>query len=212
MALVAVLAGSSNQADCADYIVDRDRSEFVVTLSKGGIAAALAHNHAIRATEFTGEAVFDPANLGSAMLRVRAQTGSLVADEPDVRRRYGLSRSIGERDRRKIQETMLSASQMNAAKYPTMEFRSTSVEKRPEGQYLVTGNLSIHGVERPVAFAVTLEEEDGALRGRATITFRQSDYGIKPYSAMLGAVRNKDEAILNVEIFAIPSNLAEETE
>lgn len=205
MLLIAMLSGSANTVDCADYVVDQARSELVVRLSKAGMAAAIAHNHVIRASEFSGEAVFDPEDLARASLHVEAQAGSLVADEPEVRRKYGLSKGLSERDRRKIQKTMLSASQMDVAEHPMLEFCSTSVEEGAEGQYLVTGNLTIHGVERAIAFPVMLKEEGGALRGRATIEFKQSDFGIKPFSAMLGALRNRDEAVLHVEIFAVPA-------
>ena len=34
---------------------------------------------------------------------------------------------------------------------------------------------------------------------------KQSDFGIEPFSAMLGALRNKDEAVLHVDIFAAPA-------
>jgi len=40
--------------------------------------------------------------------------------------------------------------------------------------------------------------------------FKQSDFGIKPFSAMLGAVRNKDEAVLYIDIFAAPAERRQE--
>jgi polyisoprenoid-binding protein YceI len=39
-------------------------------------------------------------------------------------------------------------------KYPTMSFRSTSVEKTGEAEYSVTGELTLHGVTSEVTFAV----------------------------------------------------------
>ena len=39
-------------------------------------------------------------------------------------------------------------------KYPHMTFRSTGVEKRGEGDYRVTGDLTLHGATHPVVFAV----------------------------------------------------------
>ncbi len=37
---------------------------------------------------------------------------------------------------------------------PQMTFRSTKVEKKGEGEYAVTGDLTLHGVTKPVTFAV----------------------------------------------------------
>jgi len=39
-------------------------------------------------------------------------------------------------------------------KFPTMTFKSTSVKPKGEGEYSVTGNLTLHGVTRSVTFAV----------------------------------------------------------
>jgi polyisoprenoid-binding protein YceI len=203
VALMVVQSSFSGYADAADYVVDTGRSEFVVRLFKGGIGAAVAHNHVIRATEYKGEGSFDPENPTAARIRVEVRADSLVADEPDVRTRYGLTKRISKSDRRKIQATMLSAEQMDVNRYPSIEFRSTRIEEQSEGRYIVTGDLSIHGVTQPVTFPATVEKEDDGVRGRATIRFKQSDFGIKPYSAMFGAVRNRDEAVLYVDVIVV---------
>src|SRR5579872_5857682 len=47
-----------------------------------------------------------------------------------------------------------SADFFDAEKYPTMNFKSTRVEKTGEAEYKVTGDLTIHGVTKPVTFDV----------------------------------------------------------
>jgi polyisoprenoid-binding protein YceI len=47
-----------------------------------------------------------------------------------------------------------SADFFDAAQFPHMTFDSTAVKKTGEGEYQVTGNLTLHGVTRPVTFAV----------------------------------------------------------
>lgn len=39
-------------------------------------------------------------------------------------------------------------------KYPTITFKSTKVERKGEEEYAVTGDLTIHGVTRPVTLSV----------------------------------------------------------
>src|SRR3954454_5526150 len=39
-------------------------------------------------------------------------------------------------------------------KYPTMTFKSTKVERKGDAEYNVTGDLTLHGVTKPVTFAV----------------------------------------------------------
>jgi polyisoprenoid-binding protein YceI len=47
-----------------------------------------------------------------------------------------------------------SADFFHHEQHPTMTFHSTSVEKKDNGEYAVTGDLSAHGVTKPVVFAV----------------------------------------------------------
>ena len=47
-----------------------------------------------------------------------------------------------------------SADFFDAETYPTMTFKSTQVKRKGEGEYEVTGDLTIHGVSKPVTFAV----------------------------------------------------------
>ena len=47
-----------------------------------------------------------------------------------------------------------SADFFDVEKYPQMTFKSTRVEPNGEGEYRVTGDLTMRGVTRPVTFAV----------------------------------------------------------
>ena len=47
-----------------------------------------------------------------------------------------------------------SADFFDTEKYPTLNFKSTKVVRKAEGEYNVTGDLTIHGVTKPVTFAV----------------------------------------------------------
>jgi polyisoprenoid-binding protein YceI len=42
----------------------------------------------------------------------------------------------------------------DAEKFPTLNFKSTNVVKKGEAEYEVTGDLTIHGVTKPVKFAI----------------------------------------------------------
>jgi polyisoprenoid-binding protein YceI len=47
-----------------------------------------------------------------------------------------------------------SADFFHHEEHPTMSFKSTKVEKKGDGEYRVTGDLTLHGETRPVTFAV----------------------------------------------------------
>ncbi len=55
---------------------------------------------------------------------------------------------------------------------------------------MVEGELSMAGVARPVAARLTIDDR-GAVTG--TIPLTQSDWGIKPYRGLMGALKVRDE-------------------
>ena len=201
-ALLIPLA-TARPALTADYPVDQERSELVVRLYKAGMASGLAHDHVVRATKLTGTVSWDPQQPGAAAVEVRADARSLIVDEPATRARHGLEGELDGDDRDKVQQTMESAKQLDVQAYPDMTFRSTSVRQVDGGAVEVTGDLTLHGTTRTVRFITTPELAAGVLTATAEIDFLQSDFGIKPYSAMLGAVKNQDGARLLVRLVAV---------
>jgi len=84
-------------------------------------------------------------------------TGTVRYDEEDVTRSSveaeidvsSLSTGVKKRD-----EHVLSNEMLDAARYPTMVFRSTRIERKAGNALAVHGDLTIHGVTRSVVFIV----------------------------------------------------------
>lgn len=65
--------------------------------------------------------------------------------------------------------------------YPSMTFKSTKVEKVSEGKYKVTGDLTFHGVTKPVTLDVwhrgTITNDKGSTAGfQVTGSIKRSDF------------------------------------
>lgn len=76
-----------------------------------------------------------------------------------------------------------SADFFNVAEYPTVTFVSTSVTRSNATSYAVTGNLTMHGVTKPVTLALTasapFEHAGGIRRGiAATTSVNRKDFGL----------------------------------
>jgi polyisoprenoid-binding protein YceI len=95
----------------------------------------------------------------------------------------------------KIQKDMQQVT-LDSFKYPEIVFRSTRVEKQTEGQWKVTGVLTLHGVTKPIT--VTVRRSEAAYVGRATI--KQTDFGIKPFSVGGGLVKVKNDVEIDFRI------------
>jgi len=184
------------------YTVDPTQSELVVQLFKAGAGAALAHDHVVHATTFTGQVQIDLAAPSSGTVTVEVQVASLQADDPTIRQKYNLPSQLSEKERQQIQETMMSTSQLDIKHYPIMTFSSTQIEAQTPGTYIITGKLTIRGITQIVTFPAQVEQRNNALHVHGSFRFKQSSFGYEPYSAFFGTVRNQDEVLLHFDVLA----------
>jgi len=181
-------------ADGARYRIDASQSRFIVGAFAGGFLSALAHDHTIAIREFTGEAAFTYGTVEPASLQMTIQAGSLAVID-----------KISESDRRKIQGAMRDEV-LEVSKYPEIVFKSTGVTatKTGEGQYQarVSGELTLHGVTRPLNVNAQLEFGDRVLRAKGAFTLKQTSFDIKPVSIAGGTIKVKDELKFTFDIVA----------
>jgi polyisoprenoid-binding protein YceI len=191
-------------ADGATLRVDPQQTRLAARLYREGVGSALAHDHVVEATEVGGTVQYDTARPEASAIVIEARTASLRVDAPAARRRLGVEGDLSDGQRADVDKAMRAADQLDVAQHPTIRFVSTRVATEGEGRLRVTGRLTLRGVTREVTFPATVSLESGVLRGRATLTFLQSSFGYQPYRALLGAIRNKDEVTLHVDLVATP--------
>ena len=90
---------------------------------------------------------------------------------------------------------------VEAIKFPRVTFVSESV-KPDSGGYAVSGNLTFHGVTRPVTFHVTPTLGKDKVEITGAFTIKLSDFGVKPPSLMF--VKSHDELTIRFDLFAKP--------
>jgi polyisoprenoid-binding protein YceI len=90
----------------------------------------------------------------------------------------------------KLDEHLKTADFFDAAKYPTITFKSTKVEKVGDNGLKITGDLTIHGVTKPVVLDAKVNKiglfEMGPFKAEAagfdaTTTIKRSDFGVNKY-------------------------------
>jgi polyisoprenoid-binding protein YceI len=92
----------------------------------------------------------------------------------------------------------------NAVQFPTMSFASTAVTMSPAGDGSVAGNLTLHGVTKPLTFKLRQIGTGSGPKGDtrvgyvATASFKRSDFGIT-YGVPKAAT---DEVDLHINIEA----------
>jgi hypothetical protein len=100
---------------------------------------------------------------------------------------------ISDSDRKDIEKNAVKV--LEPEKYPKIQFRSVSVVREGD-RARVEGDLTLHGVTR----LISAEAYDDGARWNATIVLDQREFGIKPFSAMLAALKVKPEVEVNISV------------
>ena len=91
---------------------------------------------------------------------------------------------------------------------PEIRFRATSVAVTPtgadEGTVAMSGTLSIAGQERPVTIEGTVSRANGELRVRGSKRITMTEWGVRPPSLMLGAMRVAPAATVGFDVVLKP--------
>jgi polyisoprenoid-binding protein YceI len=163
------------------YKLGPDNASLHVETGRSGAAAKAGHDLIIDVQSW--EATLEVGD-GSS-LQLSADPTSL-----HVREGKGGLQALGDDDKADIRKTI----DKDVLKQKSVTFQSTTVEESGDG-LRVSGDLELGGKTKPVSF--DLSESGGILTGSAPIN--QTDWGIKPYSALFGALKVNDEVKVVVE-------------
>lgn len=166
-------------------------SRFDVVTGKAGLFGAFGHTHRIRATEFDGTVVYDADNAFGSSIELILQTAGLIV----------VPEGADEKDAPKVERAMRE-SVLPPNRYPTIEFSSRIVTALDKGVQVV-GDLTIAERTRPVAVDITIAQRGDTLAAIGTFSVKQTDFGIKPYSAAGGTIKVADEVTFDFEAVAI---------
>ncbi len=162
-------------------------STLAVRTRRGGAAAKAGHDLEIGVTawEATLEVGEDPETTSAELT---ADAGSLR-----VRKGTGGMQALGDDDKANIHQTIDD----EVLKRQDIVFRSTRVQSAADGSRLsVEGDLTLVGTTQPITFDLAVGG-DGTLS--ATVVVTQTRWGMKPYSALFGALKVKDEVEVVLE-------------
>jgi hypothetical protein len=155
-----------------------ENGSLVVKTYREGVAAKAGHDLVIEVTRW--HAALDGDRV------------DLTADPRSLRVREGLRgvKPLTDKDReqigRTIEEQVLHGEPI----------RFTGVVTEHADRLELDGDLTIAGATRPRLAAVTL----AGGRATATIRLKQSDWGIKPYRGLMGALKVRDELDVVVDV------------
>lgn len=176
------------------YRLEPGASRFRAQAYAAGLLAAFGHNPIIAIRDFSGEAILDSNSLEQSSLQITVNLSSLVVEN-----------DMSAKDRSEILQTVHDEV-LEVDNYPEIRYGSKSVRGRPVGEgrfwIVISGNLSLHGVTRPLDIPASLVVNGDDCRASGEFVVRQSDYKIKPPSAVGGGLKVKDEVKCSFDIVA----------
>ncbi|SFU64985.1 YceI family protein [Pseudoduganella namucuonensis] len=177
--------------------IDTATSLIAVTVRRGGALARLGHDHVIATRGLSGWAV-PAAGAKPGRTSFSFRLDQMIVDDTELRAVAGLN-TVPSADAISGTRNNMLVKVLDAEQYP--EVRVVADTTGP-GAPLETA-ITLHGVTRHYAVPATLSASGGRVTASGTVQLKQSDFGIKPFSVLGGALAVQDEMELRFEISAV---------
>ena len=203
------------------YDIVADESLLTIRVYRGGTLASAGHNHLIASHALTGT-IYVPADItrtsfeahipvaaftvDEAALRAQEHSADFPPEVPDAAREGTRRNMLGEAllDSERNPQIVLRALRLESAGQPAA---STGSEAGSEAggearAVLARVQTTVRGEVRTISVPVRYQFTAGALIASGEAPLRQSDIGLTPFSALLGALQVQDEMRVRFRIVA----------
>ena len=193
------------------YQILPQSSLLTVLVYRGGALASAGHNHVIASHDLSG-AIYIPSAVLHSSFEVHVPVGTLTVDEADLRAQQPAAEfppDVSASAQQGTRRNMLSEALLDAQHNPEIVLRSLRLEPaagaaEPAGAVLAQVQSTVRGQERTFTVPVRYRRggNDGTLEVSGDSPLRQSELGLTPFSAMLGALQVQDEMRVSFHIVA----------
>jgi hypothetical protein len=205
----------SAQAYSSSLTLDQSKTALAVLTNKEGLAAGLAHRHIIVAQNVRGTltAVAQAGSLlpvsGAAQLEFRVE--DMIVDQTSAADKIvpvlesnhswnSKSDKIEPSNSEKVRENMLAEDQLDAKKYPVIKgsgtFSSCTALDAARANCDLELQITIKGVSVTRKAQLLVVSSGDGLTASFHLPLKFTDFGIKPYTAMMGAIRVSNEIVI----------------
>ena len=192
------------------FEIQPQSSLLTILVYRGGARASAGHNHVIASHDLSG-AIFIPAEILHSSFEIHIPVATFTVDEAALRAEQSAADfppDVSEGAKEGTRHNMLGEALLDAQRNPEIVLRALRLERAVEGaadsatvlahvQSTVRGQLRSFTV--PVRYRLA---GDGSLEAAGEFPLRQSELGLTPFSAMLGALQVQDEMRVSFHIVA----------
>ena len=167
------------------YSLGPEQATLSIRTGRSGAAARAGHDLLIEVTSWKATIDVGP-EAAQTSLTLTADARSL-----QVREGTGGMKALDDDDKDNIRQTIHD----EVLKGTAIEFASRAARDTADGLD-VDGELELFGIKHPVSFVLAVGDAD---KISASARLRQSDWGMKPYSALFGTLKVADELTIELD-------------
>ena len=201
------------------YDIVADESLLTIRVYRGGTLASAGHNHLIALHGLTGT-VYVPADVMRTSFEVRIPVAEFTVDEPALRAQEhspDFPPEVPDTAREGTRRNMLGEALLAAEHNPQIVLRAVRLESAGapvpgggeaggeaggETRVLARVQTTVRGQLRTISLPVRYQLAAGALIVSGEAALKQSELGLTPFSALLGALQVQDEMRVRFRIVA----------
>ncbi len=195
--LVVALVAWPQLSPGAPLQADTSASHLVIRAGRDGLLSVLAHDHQFTPARWQAEVDYDPEHPQEVRVDVRINAATL---HDHVARLSPSARDYVDRETAGPQV-------LDAQRYPEIRFHGESASAQGEGaglQGVLHGALTLHGTTRPLDIPFHARAEAPGYRVSGSVRFRQTDFGMTPFSTAGGTIGVDDEIQVDFDLVLAP--------
>lgn len=167
--------------------LDASDGELLIRTGVKGRAARMGHRLTIVMTRWQATVSWAGAEPVAAELAVETDSFDVLRGEGGVKGLSGPEKTL-------VRSNALKS--LDAGRFPEIRFTAETIDKTDDG-YRLTGKLHIRGKSRQHVIDLRTEDLGDSWRMSAESGVRQTDYGVKPYSLLMGSVQVADDVTVS---------------
>jgi polyisoprenoid-binding protein YceI len=181
-----------------------NQSLLTILAFRGGALAKAGHNHVVASHDIAGT-FYVPNDVSRTTFELHVPVALLAIDEPELRAKEGpdFPADVPASAKEGTRHNMLGQALLNGDQYPEITLVSQHITPAAPGvpttadvQVTVRGQL--HTLSVPVVYSL----DDNQLTASGELPIKQSELGLTPFSALLGALQVVDELHVRFHIVA----------
>lgn len=186
------------------YDVVTGESLLTILAFRGGALGKAGHNHVIASRDISGT-FYVPDDVLRSSFELHVPVAQLTIDEPGLRAQEGpdFPTEVPESAKQGTRRNMLSQALLDGVNYPEITLIGQHIERGSMGaSVLASVQITVRGQPHTISLPVAYSLLKNELVASGDLPIKQSDLGLTPFSAMLGALQVQDELRVRFRILA----------